>query len=200
MKLKLHALLTTALLSAAAFSANALTVVASPAGTGINVISNACDASVTPTSGATTVFGCLNVDHAQKVSLTSDENLVITCGQATLDSADGVFGELTISVVDKTLTSVIFNIDATADGTVTFSDGDGVGPTFNLDGNGQNFFTITGVAGGFLSFETSGQIVADVKQIRLNAVGVIPEPETYALMLAGLGALGFVARRRKAAR
>ena len=31
-----------------------------------------------------------------------------------------------------------------------------------------------------------------------NAVGAAPEPETYALMLAGLGALGFVARRSKA--
>lgn len=28
-------------------------------------------------------------------------------------------------------------------------------------------------------------------------VGPVPEPETYALMLAGLGALGFVARRRR---
>ncbi len=28
-------------------------------------------------------------------------------------------------------------------------------------------------------------------------VGAIPEPETYAMMLAGLGLLGFVARRRK---
>lgn len=31
-----------------------------------------------------------------------------------------------------------------------------------------------------------------------RGVPVIPEPETYALMLAGLGALGWVARRRKA--
>ena len=33
----------------------------------------------------------------------------------------------------------------------------------------------------------------------LNFAAPIPEPETYALMLAGLGAMGFVAKRRKAA-
>jgi hypothetical protein len=30
-----------------------------------------------------------------------------------------------------------------------------------------------------------------------TGVAPIPEPETYALMLAGLGAMGFIARRRK---
>ena len=39
----------------------------------------------------------------------------------------------------------------------------------------------------------------EVKQIRLGqAVTAIPEPETYALMMAGLAALGFIGRRRKA--
>ncbi len=30
-----------------------------------------------------------------------------------------------------------------------------------------------------------------------NTIGAVPEPETYAMLLAGLGLLGFMARRRK---
>jgi hypothetical protein len=34
-------------------------------------------------------------------------------------------------------------------------------------------------------------------RIITNNVTPVPEPETYAMMLAGLGMLGFMARRRK---
>ena len=44
--------------------------------------------------------------------------------------------------------------------------------------------------GSSLLLSVSGDVAA-------AAVTPVPEPETYALMLAGLGALGFVARRRK---
>jgi hypothetical protein len=33
---------------------------------------------------------------------------------------------------------------------------------------------------------------------QMIAIGLIPEPETFALMLAGLGLIGFMARRKKA--
>ena len=81
----------------------------------------------------------------------------------------------------------------------------GTSGAFALDDNGQNFFTLTGVVGSSVTFVTSltsggaeTDIVDEVRQIRLGGqVTAIPEPETYALMMAGLAAVGFIGRRRK---
>jgi hypothetical protein len=58
-------------------------------------------------------------------------------------------------------------------------------------------FLVSGV-GPDTSFRRSGNDagLAYTLHISLESPGVIPEPETYALLLAGLGLIGFAARRR----
>ncbi len=57
-------------------------------------------------------------------------------------------------------------------------------------------------AGGFLqpAADFADFDLAVRTKIGREIVGAIPEPETYALMLLGLGAVGWVARRRKSGR
>ena len=68
--------------------------------------------------------------------------------------------------------------------------------------NGQQGFAqsvqFSGVAGAKITSLVFAS-TADAFEVGRFTVTAIPEPETYALMLAGLGALGFVARRRKKA-
>jgi hypothetical protein len=60
------------------------------------------------------------------------------------------------------------------------------------------YLTITATGGDMINSLTfkSNTNAFEVDNFRVTAV---PEPGTYALMLAGLGALGFMAKRRKAA-
>lgn len=43
----------------------------------------------------------------------------------------------------------------------------------------------------------SGAVGSEKVEIYLHAVHAVPEPETYAMMLAGLGIIGAIARRRR---
>ena len=150
--MQLKALLAGVALASAFTSAGALTVQtgnnAQPNQS--NLVFNPCDSGVGSGSG-NPVNGCLNTDHALFVKLSSNESLEISGGQATLDSTDGTFSLLTITL--NGLSSVILNIDATVDGSIAFVDGLGA------------------IAG--------------------------PRAGDLPLMMAGLAAVGFIARRRK---
>jgi PEP-CTERM motif-containing protein len=71
-----------------------------------------------------------------------------------------------------------------------------------FDSGGINISNFVGNAGGWifaadvLMLDTAPGVQGLTGTIG-NGVPAIPEPETYAMMLAGLGLLGFVARRRR---
>jgi len=199
--MKLKALLVGVVLASVFTSASALSVVT---GNVPQIDSDLVFAPCGLAPGAgNPVFGCLNNNHSAVATLSSDEPINISGGQALVVAVDGLYSTLTIAL--NPLITVILNIDASDDGFVTFTDGAGTSSAFAIDGDAANFFTATGIAGSFLTFHTtltSGgaetDIVTDVRQIRLGGpVAAIPEPETYALMMAGLAAIGFIGRRRK---
>lgn len=163
------------------------------------VLSNACTA---PIQGpALIVEGCLNNDHDRVVRIESNEAINYSGGQAVVTPGTGSgLNYLKISIPGYYFSYIEFNIDAYADGPVSFlSDLGAFSGSYSLDDNGQNKFSLYGDAGEMfqwisfaatdVQFEfnppgpnntyyvTDGNIV-DVKQIRLEIGDEIEEPCT----------------------
>ena len=69
----------------------------------------------------------------------------------------------------------------------------GNGTTLDLNGFNLYYTTLTDNGGSF----TGGQMIQVASNPGGGGVPAVPEPETYAMLLAGLGLLGFAARRRQ---
>jgi PEP-CTERM motif len=84
---------------------------------------------------------------------------------------------------------------------LAFDSGSGNRNGINYGETARFRFTGAGVqdfASGLLDGGVHVRSLASGRSESLVTVSAVPEPETYAMMLAGLGLMGAVARRRKA--
>ncbi|MEH2517331.1 hypothetical protein V1279_002904 [Bradyrhizobium sp. AZCC 1610] len=134
-------------------------------------------------------------------------------GQATVSGGTGNVSLTQLSfelATGGTFTRSVFNINAAIDGSVLIHveginiNGGFFEDDFQVDANGENFFTITSINGQLMTDVSltaiGGATFQDVRQVRLGGfetVGAVPEPSTWAMMILGFAGVGFLAYRRK---
>jgi hypothetical protein len=164
----------------------------------------------------TTIEGWTNQTNTF-VSMAGGETLVAGGGQARLEAEDGQISSLftfnglanqlvgfDLSDAGLAFTSTEFRLfgGTATEATLTFIDtaGQVFQNTFAIPANG--FFNAVAIDGQLIdsfSIATNGTI-GDIRQIRLGgvtAVGAIPEPGAWALMMLGFGGAGALLRRRR---
>jgi len=94
-----------------------------------------------------------------------------------------------VAVLANTVTGIELDTDSIFGG----------GISFIQNGNAWSLLPQFPVAGGdyFINIAGSPSASALISVTASGTLPAVPEPETYALMLAGLGAIGFVATRRR---
>lgn len=135
-------------------------------------------------------------------------------GFATIKADDGFLNNITITAPGYWFEDLIFSVNLTPnannDMTVTATDKSGGMDSFAdwaAQGdwiNGENRILVLSTTGNLMQSVTiESQIGFDslggldqLKQTEISGVTPVPEAKTYALLLAGLGLVGFVARRK----
>lgn len=135
-------------------------------------------------------------------------------GFATIKADDGFINNITISAPGYWFEDLIFSVNLTpnsnSDMTVTATDNSGGTDSFadwaTLGDwvNGENRILVLSTDGNLMQSVTIesqtgfGSLggIDQLKQTEISGITPVPEPQTYAMLLAGLGLVGFVARRK----
>jgi len=135
-------------------------------------------------------------------------------GFATIKAQDGYINNITITAPGYWFEDLIFSVNLTpnsnSDLSVTAKDKTGGTDSYaswtTLGDwvNGENRILVLSTPGNLmqsvtinsqLGFESVGGL-DQLKQTEISGITPVPEPETYAMLLAGLGLVGFAARRK----
>jgi len=154
-----------------------------------------------------TVTGQTNQTHATVYFNSVPDTLVTTAsGQAVISAADSLLNAVTISLAPGYgFTNIEFNLqNASTPESVRVTAVTNLGTYFSdypFSSNGANWVGAASAGEYFTSISwattpsTAG--FASMKQIRLGGVAAVPELGTWAMMLLGLGGIGWALRRKR---
>jgi hypothetical protein len=149
----------------------------------------------------TGIDGCYGVDCNQASDIVAAVGGSVTNNFISISNADFITAVTNEITAASSFIDLIFGSSLLGSGLdLTFTCTDALGCTHVGGGESRTFdLTITGLVAGTYDFSVFAQGVAANELDHIVVTGV-PEPETYALMLAGLAAMGVVARRRRRGR
>ena len=185
--------------------------------TGGNCVNTDANVLVNSGSGSVITGNYNNSDVDVTFTSTTDTTLVGGAnGQASVGSLDNFLNQLTFTIENGFgFTAALFNLvpvpgNAANEAISVFvnyrlADGTMASITQAIGTNGQNFIGITGTNGevftsaGFTG-SPSNTGIGEFQQLRLGgvaAIGAVPEPAAWIMMILGMAGVGFSMRRKE---